>query len=89
MEEKEKLEIIRNILRIVKLQNNSITKKSLFRKINIEKTLFDKIFKELDEKKFIRIVGKAVSGKFGLTDKGFGYLERYDSMVRFIEDFRL
>jgi predicted transcriptional regulator len=89
LQEKEKLEIIKNILKTIKDHNNSITRKAVFNVIKIDRILFDRIFKELFDKEFVRHAGKGKSNKFSLTDRGFGYLSRYASMVKFIEDFRL
>jgi len=54
MKHKEKLEIIKNILDLIKKSKNSINRDLLFKKSKLDKKIFDEYFKELEKKEFIR-----------------------------------
>jgi predicted transcriptional regulator len=84
-----KLEIMRDILRIIRENRNSIKPTPLLRKSNLSSQRFQEYFSELREKGFVR----ELEGKEGktviLTDKGFKFLERYQAIVDFISEFDL
>ena len=85
---RSKLEVIYDILRIVKESRNSIKPTPLLRKSNLSSGRFQKYISELVEKGFIRELengGKLIT----LTDKGFKYLERYYAITSFVDDFGL
>lgn len=90
MKHKEKLEIIKNILDLIKSNKNSIPRDSILKKVDLNRKIFNEYLKELEEKDFIkRFNNKNSKNTFSLTDKGFHYISRYNSMINFIEDFRL
>lgn len=87
-----RLEVIYNILSIIKAHKNSIKSTPLLRGSNLSSQRFQEYFSELIEKGFIREVndnnnsgGKMIT----LTDRGFKYLERYSAITSFIEEFGL
>jgi predicted transcriptional regulator len=87
-----RLEVIYNILSIIKSHKNSIKSTPLLRRSNLSSQRFQEYFLELLEKEFIREVndGNYGEGKLiTLTDKGFKYLERYSAITSFIEEFDL
>jgi predicted transcriptional regulator len=84
-----KLEIMRDILRIVRENRNSIKPTPLLRKSNLSSQRFQEYLAELKEKEFVREF-EAKQGKMvALTDKGFKFLERYQTIVDFIQEFDL
>jgi predicted transcriptional regulator len=94
MTKRSKLEIMRDILFIIRENRNLIKTTPLLRKSNLSSKRFQEYFSELKEKGFIReIEGKSKPdnpSKFVcLTDKGFKYLERYHTIIDFIEEFEL
>lgn len=90
MKKRGRLEIIRDILNIIQENKNSIRQTPLLRRTNISTSNFKEYFSELLEKGFIKEI-KENSGekKVTLTQKGFNFLERYKTIVNFIEEFEL
>jgi predicted transcriptional regulator len=90
MANRNRLEIIYNILKIIQENHNLIKPTPLLRKSNISSTRFKSYFLELKEKEFIREVkGKNGEVFISLTDKGFKFLSKYASIINFIEEFDL
>jgi len=89
MEKRGKLEVVYDILNIIKNHKNSIKPTPLLRSSNLSSKRFQKYYSELLEKGLIREMtynnGKLVT----LTDKGFEYLDKYKTITSFIEDFGL
>jgi predicted transcriptional regulator len=85
-----RLEIIRDILRIIQENRNSIKQTPLLRKSNISSSKFKEYFYELIEKGFVKETKNHSGEKFiSLTDKGFSFLEKYMAIVNFIDEFEL
>lgn len=90
MAKRSKLEIIRDILKIISENNNSIKPTPLLRQSNLSSSNFKEYFLDLKKKRFIKEVTNAEGDKFiCLTDKGFKFLEKYKTIVNFIEEFEL
>lgn len=89
MAKRGKLEIIKDILEIVRDSRNKIKPTPLMRQSNLSTARFKEYFGEILEKGF----AKEINNDFGkfvmLTEKGFRFLERYKSIVNFIEEFEL
>ena len=84
---RNKLEIIRDILKIIQ-ENHSISPTPLLRKSNLSSSRFKGYYLELLDKDFI----KETSGKnkkITLAEKGSKYLERYSTIINFIDEFEL
>jgi predicted transcriptional regulator len=90
MKKRGRLEIIKDILKIIQENKNSIKQTPLLRKSNISSSKAKEYFKELTEKGFIKEI-KNNSGErtISLTQKGFNFLERYKTIINFIEEFEL
>ena len=89
MVKRNKFEIIKDILKIVQDDNNLIKPTPLLRQSNLSSSRFKEYFKELLEKEFIKEVNKS-NGKFiSLTDKGYRFLEKYKTIIMFIDEFEL
>jgi predicted transcriptional regulator len=87
---RDRLEVIYDILKIVRNNNNSIKPTPLLRFSNLSFKSFSEYEYELLEKKFIKIIEDKKRRKhYTLTDKGFDYIDKYRAMKRFIEDFEL
>ena len=87
---RDRLEVIHDILKVVRDRNNSIRPTPLLRYSNLSSQRFADYFSELIEKGFIKEVPDKKGRKFiTLTDKGFRYLERYQSITNFIDEFAL
>lgn len=87
---RDKLKIIYDILVVIRKHNNSIKPTPLLRYSNLSSKSFSVYFSELLEKEFVREIQNKKGKKFiSLTDKGFKYLEKYDIIIGFIDDFEL
>ncbi len=85
MAKRNRLEVIRDILKIIQDSHNLIKLTPLLRKSNLSSNRFYQYLEELIQK---RLVVKT-EGHIKLTENGKKYLERYSSIVNFIEEFGL
>jgi predicted transcriptional regulator len=84
-----KLEVIYDILNLIKKNQNSIRFTPLLRHANLSTKRFREYLSELLEKGFVREVNTEKGKVITLTDRGFNYIERYRAITSFIEDFSL
>ena len=90
MKKRGRLEIIKDILRVIQENRNSIRQTPLLRKSNISTLKFKEYSKELIEKEFIKETKNSSGDKtISLTQKGFDFLEKYKTIISFIEEFEL
>lgn len=89
MAKRNKLEIMKDILEIVRDNNNSIKPTPLLRKSNLSSTNFKSYFNELSKKEFIQEINTKDEKLIILTDKGFKFLEKYKTIIDFINEFGL
>lgn len=90
MTKRGKLEIMRDLLNIIKEEHNSIKPTPLLRKANMSSSRFKNYLSELLERRLIKeVIDKKKERFISLTDKGFKFLEKYSSIVCFIEEFEL
>ena len=87
---RERLEVIYDFLKIISDNDNSIKPTPLLRKTNLSSQSFSEYIDEMFAKGFI----KSGTDKYGrkyitLTDKGFKYIERYKTILGFIDEFEL
>ena len=87
---RDRLEVVYDILKIIRNHNNSIKPTPLLRYSNLSSQSFSEYYKELIEKEFVKeIVDKKDKKFITLTDKGFRYLEKYKTILGFISEFEL
>jgi predicted transcriptional regulator len=87
---RSRLEIIKDILKIIQNSNNSIKQTPLLRKSNVSSSKFREYFLELLEKGFVIESKNKYDEKIvSLTEKGFKFLEEYKTIINFIEEFDL
>ena len=85
-----KLEIIRDILKIIKENKNYIKPTPLLRKSKVTSKRFKGYFSDMIEKGLIVETKTEDDNKFiSLTDKGYQYLEKYNELINFIDRFDL
>lgn len=90
MKKRDRLEVIYDILNVIKEKNNSIKPTPLLRYSNLSSQRFNEYYKELLEKELIEEKIDNKERKYlSLSDKGFKYLEKYQVITGFIEDFDL
>lgn len=87
---RDRLEVIFSILKIISDRNNSIKPTPLLRFSNLSSASFSEYIEELTKKGFVRLQTDSKGKNFyTLTDKGFRYLEKYQAILGFIEEFEL
>ncbi len=86
---RSRLEIIRDILKIIQERKNKIKPTPLLRYSNLSSQRFSQYVKELLKKGFIWAGEEKGRKFFSLTEKGSTYLEKYRDIIGFVEDFGL
>ena len=87
---RDRLEVIYDILNIIRERNNSIKPTPLLRYSNLSSSSFSEYYKELIAKGFVKEITDKKGKKFiTLTDNGFKYLEKYSLILGFIDEFDL
>jgi predicted transcriptional regulator len=90
MRRREKLEIIHDILNAIRKHGNSILPTPLLRYSNLSTQNFNRYMEELSKKGLVREIYDERGRKYyTLTDKGFKFLEKYEKIREFIEEFGL
>ncbi len=84
MAKRERLQIIRDILTIIK-ENHNIRITPLIRRSNLSTSRFKEYYSDLLKKDFIIEKNKEIQ----LVEKGFRFLEKYQTIVHFIDEFDL
>jgi predicted transcriptional regulator len=87
---RDRLELINDILKIIMKHNNSIKATPLLRYSNLSSQRFTEYYNELLSKGFVKeIFDKKRKKYITLTDKGFKYIEKYNYIKGFINEFEL
>ena len=87
---RDRLEIIYGFLKLIQDNHNSIKPTPLLRKSNLSSQSFKEYFEELLTKGFVKeLVDKKGRKYITLTDKGFSYLQKYNTILGFIDEFEL
>ena len=86
---RNRLEIIKDILEVIKSKNGKIKPTHILYKSNLSHGMMEQYLSELLEKEFI--TENLVSGKktYGVTEKGFNYLNQYNVIANFTDSFGL
>lgn len=86
---RDKLQIIYDILSVIKEKNGKIKPTNILYKSNLSNQMFQEYINELMQKGFI-LENQAKSSKtYSLTQKGFDYLNKYQTIVDFTSSFGL
>jgi predicted transcriptional regulator len=87
---RDRLAVIYDILKIIRDHHNSIKPTPLLRGSNLSSSNFAEYYTELISKAFTKeIVDRKGKKYITLTDKGFKYLEQYNLILGFIDEFEL
>ena len=90
MTKRSKLEIINDMLKIIQENRNSIKPTPLLRKSKLSSLRFKEYYTGLVERNLAREITSKEGEKFIiLTEKGFKFLEKYKTIVNFIDEFEL
>lgn len=87
---RDRLAVIFDILKIISNHHNSIKPTPLLRYSNLSSSGFSEYYAELIAKGFVSEIIDAPGKRYiTLTDKGFKYLEKYQLILKFIDEFEL
>ena len=89
MAKRNKLEIMKDIMEIIAGHKNSIKPTPLLRQSNMSSTRFKDYFEEMVGKGFVREVNEGDGKRIVLTNKGYKFLEKYKTIISFIDEFEL
>ena len=84
-----RLEVMHDILEVVKNRNGKIKPTHILYKSNLSYQMMDEYLKELITKGFIREQKTKTGRTYWLTDKGFTFLEKYSMIKDFTASFGL
>lgn len=86
---RERLQVIHDILRVIRDNRNKVKPTHLLYKSNLSHQMMKDYLNELQEKGFIEQTKEGNNKFFMLTDKGFNYLNEYQVVTSFLESFGL
>ncbi len=86
---RSKLEIIRDILNVIKNRNGKIKPTHILYKSNLSYSMMEEYLNELIEKEFIIEMKKENNKTYSITEKGSTYLQKYKLISEFTESFGL
>ncbi|MCK9568154.1 winged helix-turn-helix domain-containing protein [Candidatus Pacearchaeota archaeon] len=89
MAKRAKLEIIKDILRIIQENRNSIKPTPLLRKSMLSSGSFKEYYAELIQRNLVKEIGLGRERKISLTERGMKFLEKYRTIIDFIDEFEL
>ncbi len=89
MAKRGRLRIIRDILSIIQSNQNSMKITPLIRKSNLSSSGFYEYHSELLKKNFIKETTHSNNKFISVTDKGLRFLEKYETIINFIDEFEL
>jgi predicted transcriptional regulator len=90
MRKRERLEVIHDILGIIRDNGNSIKPTRLIRRSNLSTKGFSGYLEELMKRGLIREdIDKNGSKFYSLTDAGYSYLDKYKTILSFLDEFDL
>jgi predicted transcriptional regulator len=89
MAKRERLEILKDTLKIIQENRNAIRPTILLRKSKMSSSRFKQYYNELIAQGFIKETTHNDEKFASLADKGYRFLERYRSIIEFIDEFDL
>lgn len=89
MVKRGRIEIVKDMLSIINDNKNSIKKTPLIRRSNLSSVRFKEHYSDLLLKDLVKEKNHNGKRMITLTDKGKRFLEKYKTIVNFIEEFDL
>ncbi|MBS3089244.1 hypothetical protein J4402_05760 [Candidatus Pacearchaeota archaeon] len=86
---RNKLEIIKDILTVIREKNGRIKPTHILYKSNLSHQMMKEYLEELIVKKFIKEIELKQGKTYEVTPKGINYLEEYNTIVNFTNAFGL
>ncbi len=89
-QKRSRLEIIRDILTVIRDSNNTISPTKILRLSNLSYQMFEEYLGELEARGLVELNDyKGKRKVYSLTPKGRAFLEKYEDFVAFLRDFGL
>jgi predicted transcriptional regulator len=90
MAKRAKLEIMRDILKIIKENKGVMKPTPLLRKVGLSTSGFKEYYDVIKERGLVNeVTDKELTKQIVLTEKGNRFLERYKTIIEFIDEFDL
>ena len=86
---RNKLEIIQNILLVIRERNGKIKPTHISYKSNLSYSMMEQYMDDLISKELIREIKLKKGKTYEITDKGHSYLSKYNIIKDFMESFGL
>ena len=86
---RNRLEIIRDILLVIKDKHGKIKPTRILYKSNLSHVMMNEYLQELLEKGFIKEEKTKNSKTYSLTEKGLRYIDEYKMIINFLDSFGL
>ena len=86
---RNRLEIIRDILEVIKNRNGKVKPTHILYKSNLSHQMMELYLNELKEKQFIKEIKLSSSKTYTVTEKGMDYLNKYRMISEFTDSFGL
>lgn len=86
---RNRLEIIRDILEVIRNRNGKIKPTHILYKSNLSYVMMEEYLNELIEKGFIEEINEKNQKSYRITEKGLSYLEKYNMISDFTNSFGL
>jgi len=87
MKKRNKLEIIRDILEVIRNKSGKIKPTHILYKSNLSYVMMEEYMHELKEKEFIEEKKLSKGKTYIITDKGINYLQQYHLISEFTQSF--
>lgn len=86
---RNRLEIIRDILNVIRSKNGKIKPTHILYKSNLSHDMMESYLNELLDKKFILCTESKEGKRYAITERGIEYLNRYGIISEFTQSFGL
>ena len=86
---RNKLEVIRDILTVIRNKNGRIKPTQILYKSNLSHMMMVDYIKDLISKDFIKEIKSKEGRTYSITEKGNKYLSEYNTIANFMESFGL
>ena len=89
MKKRNRLEVIRDILEVIRGKSGKIKPTHILYKSNLSHQMMEEYLQELITKEFVKEHRTKEGKTYSITEKGTNYLEKYKMISEFTESFGL
>lgn len=86
---RDRLQVIKDILKVVQEKSGKIRPTHIMYKANLSHQMLEEYLKELMDKGFIKEEKQKKGKTYSITDKGHNYLQQYKLIINFTDSFGL